>query len=72
MELFYNRSNLQLIKYTNTGYFSGPYKGRSQTYYLFTYRGTVISCRFVKQILVTTLSNYSEIITIHLEIMEVL
>jgi hypothetical protein len=65
MRLFYNRSNSQLIEYANAFYFSNPHKERSQTDYLFTYRGTVISWRSVKQTLVATSSNHSEIIAIH-------
>jgi hypothetical protein len=54
-----------LIGYQNTSYLSDPHKRRSQIDYLFTYEGTTISWRFVKQILVATLSNHLEIIAIH-------
>ena len=42
-----------------------PTKKKSQTDYLFTYRGIVISWRSVKQTLMATSSNHSEIIAIH-------
>ena len=65
MGLFYCGSNSQLIGYADAGYLSDPHKGRSQTSYLFTYAGTAISWRSVKQLLVATSSNHSEIIAIH-------
>ena len=65
MELFYSGSKSQLIGYGDAGYLSNPHKGRSQTSYLFVYRGIVIYCRCIKKILVATSSNHSEIITIH-------
>jgi hypothetical protein len=55
---FYSGSNLQLIRYIDAYYLSDPYKKRSQTNYLFTYVGTIISWRSVKQILVATSSNH--------------
>ena len=54
-----------MIGYADAGYLSDPHKGRSQTGYLFTYGGTAISWRSVKQSLVATSSNHSEIIAIH-------
>jgi hypothetical protein len=39
-------------------YLSNNYKKRSQINYLFTYVGTIISWRFIKQILVVTSSNH--------------
>ena len=65
MRLFYCGLNSQLIEYANAGYLSDPHKGRSQTGYLFTYGGTAISWRSVKQTLMATSSNHSEIIAIH-------
>ena len=64
MGLFYCGSNSQLIGHADAGYLSDPHKGRSQTSYLFTYGGTAISWRSVKQSLVATSSNHSEIIAI--------
>ena len=65
MGLFYCRLNSQLIGYVDAGYLSYPYKERSQTGYLFTYDGTAISWKFIKQTLVFTSSNHSEIIAIY-------
>jgi hypothetical protein len=66
MELFYPRgSNSQLVGYADEGFLSDSHKGRSQTGYLFTCGSTAISWRYVKQTLVATSSNHSEIIAIH-------
>jgi hypothetical protein len=66
MGLFYLRcSNSQLVGYVDAGFLSDLHKGKSQTGYLFTYRSTAISWRSIKQTLVATFSNHSEIITIH-------
>jgi len=64
--LFYpNKSNPQLVGYTDAGYLSNPQKGRSRTGYLFTYGNTIISWRFVKQTIFASSSNHSKIIAIH-------
>jgi hypothetical protein len=64
--LFYSKgSNSQLVGYVDAGFLSDPHKGRSQTGYLFTCGSTAISWRSVKQTLVATSSNHSEIIAIH-------
>ena len=66
MSLYYlKESKSQLIGYVDAGYLSNPHKARSQTGYVFTYGGTTISWRSVKQTMVATSSNYSEILTIH-------
>ena len=66
MRLFYSKcSNSQLVGYADAGFLSDPHKGRFQTGYLFTCRNTAILWRSVKQTLVATSSNHSEIITIH-------
>ncbi|KAL6346241.1 hypothetical protein AAG906_033037 [Vitis piasezkii] len=66
MGLFYSReSKQQLLGYADTGYLSDPHKGRSQTEYVFNYNGTAISWRSVKQTMVATSSNHSEILAIH-------
>ena len=66
MRLFYSScSNPQLVRYADACYLSDPHKGRSQTWYLFTYSNTAISWRFVKQTISATSSNHSEIIAIH-------
>ena len=44
MSLFYSReSKQQLLGYANAEYLSDPYKGKSQTWYLFNYNGIAIS-----------------------------
>ena len=66
MDLFYsNKSKEKLLGYADAGYLSDPHKARSQTGYVFNYNGTAISWRSVKQTMVATSSNHSEIITIH-------
>ncbi|KAL6313570.1 hypothetical protein AAG906_006937 [Vitis piasezkii] len=46
-------------------YLSDPHKGRSQTRYVFNCNGTAISWRSIKQTMMVTLSNHSEILAIH-------
>ena len=66
MDLFYSReSKQQLLGYADARYLSIPYKGRLQTRYMFNYNGTAISWRFIKQTMVVTPSNHSEILKIH-------
>ena len=66
MSLYYsNLSKLDLIGYANAGYLFDPHKARSQTGYLFTYGGTAISWRSIKQTLVATSSNHAEILATH-------
>ena len=44
MSLFYSReSKQQFLGYADVGYLSDPYKGRSQTVYVFNCNGTTIS-----------------------------
>ena len=54
-----------MIGYAYARYLSNPHKARSQTGYVFTYGGTLISWRSVKQTLVATSSNHLEILAIH-------
>ena len=54
-----------LVGYSDAGYRSDPHKARSQTGYLFYYNGTAISWRSMKQLLVATSSNHSEIIALY-------
>ena len=66
MGLYYSKeSKSQLIGYANTGYLSCTHKAQSQTGYVFTYDGTTISWRSIKQTMVSTSSNYSESLIIH-------
>ena len=66
--LFYLReSKQQLLGYADAGYLSDPHKGKSQMGYMFNCNSTTISWRFVKQIMVVTLSNHLEILAISRE-----
>ena len=66
MGLFYsNKDSADLVGYADAGYLSDPHKTQSQTDYLFTYEGTDISWRSMKQFIVATYSNHAEIIAIH-------
>ena len=66
MGLFYsNKSKEKLLGYADAGYLSDPHKAISQTGYVFNYNGTAISWRSVKQTMVATSSNHSEILAIH-------
>ena len=64
--LFYSReSKQQLLGYVDAGYLSDPHKGGSQIRYVFNCNSTAISWRSVKQIMMVTSSNHSEILAIH-------
>ena len=66
MGLFYSKkSKSQLLGYADAGYLSDPHKARSQTGYVFTCGETAISWKSVKQTMVATSSNHSEILAIH-------
>ena len=66
MGLFYSReSKQQLFGYADAEYLLDPYKGKSQMWYVFNYNGTAISLRSIKQTMVVTSSNHSEILAIH-------
>ena len=66
MGLFYSKAmEPQLLGYADAGYLSDPHKARSQTGYIFTYGNTAISWRSVKQTMVATSSNNSEILAMH-------
>ena len=66
MRLFYFKAlEPQLLGYADVGYLSDPHKARSQIGYIFTYGDTVISWRSVKQTMVATSSNHSEILVMH-------
>ncbi|XP_048501485.1 secreted RxLR effector protein 161-like [Beta vulgaris subsp. vulgaris] len=54
-----------LIGFADAGFMSDPHNGNSQTGYVFTYGGTSISWRSMKQTIVATSSNHSEILAIH-------
>ena len=59
MGLYYSKeSKSQLIGYADAEYISNSHKAQSQTGYVFTYGGTTISWRSVKQTMVATSSNH--------------
>ena len=66
MGLFYSKiSKPELLGYIDAGYLSDPHKARSQSGYVFTCGNTAISWRSVKQTMVATSSNHSELLSIH-------
>ena len=66
MRLFYSKTlEPQIFCYVDAYYLSDPHKDRSQTRYIFTHGNTAISWRSVKQTMVTTSSNHSEILVMH-------
>ena len=66
MGLFYYKAmESHLLGYADVGYLSNPHKARSQIGYIFTYENTAISWRSVKQTMVATSSNHSEILAMH-------
>jgi len=54
-----------MIGYADAGYLWDPHKVRSQTWYVFTCGGMVISWRSQKQTLIVTSSIHAEVITIY-------
>jgi hypothetical protein len=54
-----------MIGYTDAGYLSDPYNGRSHTCFVFLYGGIAISWKSSKQTLVTTSTNHSEIVALY-------
>ena len=66
MGLFYSKeSKKQLFGYVDAGYLSDLHKARSQTGYVFSCNGAAISWKSVKQTMVATSSNHSEILALH-------
>ena len=66
MGLFYSKeSKQQLFGYADARYLSDPHKARSQIGYLFSYNGAAISWKVVKQTMVATSSNHSEILVLY-------
>ncbi|XP_033134300.1 secreted RxLR effector protein 161-like [Brassica rapa] len=64
--LFYTNQNKEgLVGFADVCYLSDPHNARSQTGYVFTHGGTVISWRSMKQTITATYTNNSEILAIH-------
>ena len=55
----------QLLSYADAGYLLDSHKARSQTGYIFTYGNTAIYWISVKQTMLATSSNHSEIHAMH-------
>ena len=56
---------MTLVGYSDVGYMSDPHNVRSHTSYVFLCGGTTISWRSIKQTMITTSSNHSEIIALY-------
>ena len=54
-----------MVGYVDAGYMSAPHNARSQTGFVFLCGGAAISWRSVKQTLVATSTNHSEIIALY-------
>ena len=66
MRLFYSKeSKQQLLGYANIGYLLDPHKARSQTGYVYSCNGDAISWKSVKQTVIATSLNHSEILALH-------
>ncbi|KAK9169287.1 hypothetical protein Syun_001427 [Stephania yunnanensis] len=66
ISLFYSRGvKLNLEGYADAGFLFDPHKARSQTRYVFTCGNIVISWKSVKQTMVATSSNHSEVLAIY-------
>jgi hypothetical protein len=64
--LFYLKNqDLSLIVYVDARYLSDPHNSKSQTGFVFLHRGTLISWKSCKQILIDTSTNHSEIIALY-------
>jgi len=66
LDYFFQRNqDTTMIGYTDAGYLSDPYNGRSQTGFVFLYGGTAISWKSSKQTLVTTSTNHYKIVALY-------
>ena len=66
MGLFYSKeSKQQLLGCADARYLSDPHKARFQIGYVFSCNGANISWKSVKQTMVATSSNHSEILALH-------
>jgi hypothetical protein len=59
------KGGLTMVGYVDAGYMSDLHNARSQTGFVFLCGGAAISCRSVKQTLVATSTNHSEIIALY-------
>ena len=66
LSLLYTRNqDMTLMGYLDVSYMFDPHNARSQIDYVFLYGGIAISWRSVKQTMVITFSNHSEIIALN-------
>jgi hypothetical protein len=64
--LFFQRNQeSDLIGYADADYLSNPQNGRSQTKFVFLHGWTAISWKSIKQTLIATPTNHSEIIVLY-------
>ena len=64
--LWYSRKGVSaMVGYVDAGYMSDPHNARSHAGFVFLYGGTSISWRSMKQTLVATSTNHSEIIALY-------
>jgi hypothetical protein len=64
--LFFQRNQeSDLIRYAHASYLSDPQNDRSQIGFVFLHGGTAISWKSVKQTLIATSTNHSEIIALY-------
>ncbi|KAM3298233.1 hypothetical protein ACQJBY_039939 [Aegilops geniculata] len=61
---FQKNQDSDVIGYADAGYLSDPHNARSQTGFVFLHGGTAISWKSLKQTLVATSTNHSEIISL--------
>ena len=61
----YDRRDSSFVGYVNSGYLSDPFKGRSETGYVFLSGNTVISWSSTIQTLIATSSNHAEILALY-------
>ena len=62
---FQRKTDPSMIGYVDSGYLSDPHNARSQIGFVFLRGGTAISWKSLKQTLVATSTNHSEIITLY-------
>jgi hypothetical protein len=64
--LFFKKNHdPNMIDYTDAGYLSDPYNGKSQKGFVFLHGGTAISWKSSKQTLTATSTNHSKIIALY-------
>jgi hypothetical protein len=59
------KGDLTMVGYVDASYMSDPHNARLQTGFVFLCGGAAISWRSVKQTLVATSTNHSEIISLY-------